>query len=196
MKKSLFLLLIILTVASSHGQDTITENNSCYLFHPHTSNLMLYDSNDIIHWSGNIWWENIASPGTMLYGVSIRGELPLDSSVYAVLAIKENNQYIFLDTAWYDSSVVYRYLRFRASNNYFEFDYGENCNEIYFHRPWQLNDTFYVIVCHAPLVSVLDILVRYEPGFTAQRWYQTREGDSIETPPYLFPLPGSSGSCM
>ena len=201
MKRGLIPMLIILTMVSSHAQDTITEDNNCYIFYPHSYDLFLADSNSFISWAGNYWWENIASPGTMLYGVSLRGSLPLDSSVYAVLAIKEGNQYIFLDTAWYDSSVVYRYLKFRAvSNIHFgaEFDYVENCNEIYFHRPWQMWDTFYVVVCHSPLVSALQVWVGVgyvsgEPEYI-QRWCYTREGDSIERPQCFYPRTGTTSS--
>lgn len=96
------------------------------------------------------YWENVASPSTLIYGISLRGDFQLDSSVSVQLVWKDkDNEYHHYDTAWVDSSVVYRYLKFRAiDNNNVEFDHVAKCNEVYFHRPWQVPDTFYVFVSY------------------------------------------------
>ena len=202
MKKTSFLLLSLLMFASMRGQDTITEDDNCYIFYPHPTDLDLPFNGGLTKaLAGNVWWENIVAQGTMLYGVSLRGEPPLDSSVYVVLAIKksdQHNQYIFLDTAWYDSSVVFRYLKYRGVYIPIEteFDTVEKCNEIYFHHPWQMMDTFYTIVCHSTLVNALDVRTVSGSDFYTQRFFQALdENSSLEAPPFFHPLyPGWSCS--
>ena len=140
------LLLGMLMLASSHGQDTITEADTCYIFWPHTNTLWL-DTLDPGHaYFDNVFWENIVDSDTLIYGISLRGNWPLDSTISISLAKKKGSYYSYCDTVWLDSSVVYRYFKFRARCRTSEYDYGEKCYEVYFHRPWPMMDTFYVVV--------------------------------------------------
>jgi len=119
------------------------------MFYPHSNPLWVPNINHMLRYY-DYYWENIASPGTLIYGISLRGDFQLDSSVSVQLVWKDKvNEYHHYDTAWVDSSVVYRYLKFRAiDNNNVEFDHVDKCNEVYFHRPWQVPDTFYVFVSY------------------------------------------------
>lgn len=143
------LLLSLLAFAPMRGQDTITEGDSCYMFYPHSNPLWVPNINHMLRYN-DYYWENIVSPGTLIYGISLRGDFQLDSSVSVQLVWKDKeNEYHHYDTAWVDSSAVYRYLKFRAiDNNNVEFDHVDKCNEVYFHRPWQVPDTFYVFVSY------------------------------------------------
>ena len=149
MKKNIFLLLTLFLMAPSHGQDTITESSPCYMFWPHANPLVCYDTIEDSHnIVGTIFFETMATPGTMIYGVSLRGSnLRLDSSISVSLAERvRDTMYLYYDTAWLDSSVLYRHLSLRLMTHNGMIDYVDNCNEIYFHRPWPVPDTFYVVV--------------------------------------------------
>jgi hypothetical protein len=156
MKKIIFSVLFVTCLAPvSLAQDTITENDTCYMFWPNTHPLLY------TYWTlaRTSYYENVATPGTMVYGVSLHGNLPLDSSINVSLAWKEKgSEYTYYDTAYLDSSVVYRHLSFRA--NVYPPAYDETiydcmviCNEIYFHRPWFVPDTFHVVI-RAPLLPL------------------------------------------
>ncbi len=139
-------LFILLTIAPSYGQDTVTEANSCYMYFPHTVTLRISDRQDYL--GSNVFWETVADTGTMIYGVSIRGYCPLDSAISISLATKKNFHYTFYDTVWIDSSSLARYFKCRAINHFGdenEVDFVEQCSEAYFHRPWLMTDTFYVV---------------------------------------------------
>lgn len=193
MKKLIMLLLGMLMLASSHGQDTITEADTCYMFWPHSNTLWNSDTNYRVHYAYNCFFENVATPGTLIYGISLRGDFFLDSCVSVRLAVKDKDasRYRYCDTGWVDSSVVYRYLKFRViNNNNVEIDYGEKCNEIYFHRPWPVPDTFYVVVSYGTNFNgdgSLYIYYARNETIRPQGWYQI-SGDG--EPPYYYPLPG------
>lgn len=150
MKKASLLLLSVLLFVPLHGQDTITDGDDRYLFWGHTAPLWLEDTIPIIDPNHpiKIFSLNLATSGTLVYGVSIRGDLPLDSSINVSLVFRDGRDSMLTihDTAWLTSSVVYRHLTFNAiDSNNSPFMYGEKCNEIYFHRPWLVPDTFYVV---------------------------------------------------
>ena len=146
MKKVVLCLFILLTIAPSYGQDTVTEANSCYMYFPHTVTLRISSRHDYL--GLNVFWETVADTGTMIYGVSIRGYCPLDSAISISLATKKDLHYTFYDTVWIDSSSLARYFKCRAINHFGdenEVDFVEQCSEAYFHRPWLMTDTFYVV---------------------------------------------------
>ena len=148
MKKVVLCLFILLTIAPSYGQDTVTEANSCYMYFPHTVTLRISDRQYYL--GSNVFWETVADTGTMIYGVSIRGYCPLDSAISISLATKENFHYTFYDTVWIDSSSLVRYFKCRGKEDIFfylasECELVEQCSEAYFHRPWLMTDTFYVV---------------------------------------------------
>ena len=145
MKSSLFLFFTILTIVRSHGQDTITDGDRCYMFWPHTNTLWDPMAIDIL--SDNYFFEHIVDTGTLIYGVSLRGYGPLDSTFSISLAQRKGENYTFFDTVWIDSSVVNRYFRCRVISygESEESDFVDKCIEVYFHRPWLMTDTFYVV---------------------------------------------------
>ena len=148
MKKTLILLFSILSLASATAQDTITENDTCYMFWPHsTPFLVQYPQR---YFNVTYFWENLATPGTLIYGVSLRGDYPLDSTISVSLAVRERDTiYYFFDTVYLDPSAEFRYLKYNArswNSPQEETEYVNKCNEIYFHRPWQVPDTFYVVI--------------------------------------------------
>ena len=205
MKKIVLLLFGTLMFMPSYGQDTITESDTCYMFWPHNSPLFLFDTvqREISSMRSRFFERVEVSPGTLVYGVSLRGDMPLDSSVNVSLVFrdnKQNSEYTFHDTAWLDSSVTYRYLSFDAriqnSGNPL-FTYGENCNEIYFHRPWAVPDTFYVYVRY--WIGTQDVSLnfsdRYKKLDLAQnsvewpRAYYFTDGEEIPANDDFFPRP-------
>ena len=146
----------MMMVVPLHGQDTISESDTCYMVWPHSKPILLYDTiqRGCENCNPVIFWENKATPGTLVYGISLRGYFPQDSTINISLAWKdkEDSRYHYYDTVYLDNSAVFRHFRLRArSRDYdyfpnFEFDFGENCNELYFHRPWPVPDTFYVVI--------------------------------------------------
>ena len=161
MKKFFLLFISAFMLAPASAQDTITESSdTCYMFWPHSNPLFLQDSVLIgNHGSfGSMIWQNLATPGTLVYGISLRGELPLDSTIKVSLAWRDqDSQYHYYDTVYLDSSVVYRQLRFRAKlhvDSAHLFDFEEKCNEVYFHRPWSVPDTFYVVIRYQEIISL------------------------------------------
>ena len=146
----LFLLLSPLLFVPSYGQDTITESDTCYLFYPHTVPLWAYQG--AMSGVDSIIWENIVSTDTWIYGVSIRGDFPMDSTVYVYLtkSLKDSIPF-YSDTAFIDSFAVQNYFKCRVDGEVHHpengpFDFVEKCNEIYFHRPWLMQDTFYIFI--------------------------------------------------
>ena len=139
------LLLSLLAFAPMRGQDTVTEGDNCYMFWPHTNTLWDPMTIDIL--SDNYFFEHIVDTGTLIYGVSLRGYGPLDSTFSISLAQRKDENYTFFDTVWVDSSVVNRYFRCRviAHGESEESDFVDKCIEVYFHRPWLMTDTFYVV---------------------------------------------------
>lgn len=156
-QKISLLLLSLLAFAPMRGQDTVTEANSCYMYFPHTVTLRISNLHDYL--GRNVFWETVADTGTMIYGVSIRGYCPLDSAISISLATKENFHYTFYDTVWIDSSSLARYFKCRAINHFGdenEVDFVEQCSEAYFHRPWLMTDTFYVVARFRNYRSIYD----------------------------------------
>lgn len=154
MKKFVLLLLSSLILATSYGQDTITENDTCYMYWPYIGYFLVGiqqpGTPPFIFPQHVFFWENTAVPGTSVYGVSLRGEFPLDSIINVSLAWKVRGQYNYFDTVILDESVVFRYFKYTARPHEGDdtAEFGERCSEIYFHRPWQVPDTFYVVVRH------------------------------------------------
>ena len=156
-QKISLLLLSLLAFAPMRGQDTITEANSCYMYFPHTVTLRISNLHDYL--GRNVFWETVADTGTMIYGVSIRGYCPLDSAISISLATKKDLHYTFYDTVWIDSSSLARYFKCRAINHFGdenEVDFVEQCSEAYFHRPWLMTDTFYVVARFRNYRSIYD----------------------------------------
>ena len=195
MKKIVLIILSLLALAPCRGQDTITESASCYMFWPHYNPLCLEDTAKHVFETINrkhFRWYRFPS-GTIIYGVSIRGDLLLDSSINVSLVFKDKDSvYTFHDTAWLDSSVVYRYLLFsaRLSNpptSPEEFIFGENCNEVYFHHPWTVPDTACLVIRFfqniPPLYPAPDAVKRLRLGTYDERIYPsaiiTTLGDEI-----------------
>ena len=152
MKKLFLGLLGVLMMLLSYGQDTITESYPGYIFYPHSLPLATDGNNNfspivIAPRNGSIW-ENIVSHDTLIYGVSLRGVIPLDSTYSVSLAYKEGEEFIYVDTAYFDSNVRCCFFKYeahpRASSLVVE--NVEKCNEAYFHRPWPVSDTFYVFI--------------------------------------------------
>lgn len=162
----------------SFGQDTITENDTCYMFWPHTVTLSTYPTGYDGNWGGTCtWWENMASPDTWIYGISLRGNLPLDSAVNVSLAWKEKDTfYHYFDTAYLDSFAVRNFFKcnIRPDNEVFV----DKCNEIYFHRPWLVPDTFYVVIRHRSFGNY---------GHIEQDLFTT--GDTVFPQRYRFLMP-------
>lgn len=157
MKKVVLCLFILLMIAPSYGQDTVTEANSCYMYFPHTVTLRISNRHDYL--GLNVFWETVADTGTMIYGVSIRGYCPLDSAISISLAQRKGENYTFYDTVWFDSSSLARYFKCRAINHFGdenEVDFVEQCSEAYFHRPWLMTDTFYVVARFRNYRSIYD----------------------------------------
>ena len=158
MKKFFLLFISAFMLAPASAQDTITESDTCYMFWPHSNPLVLRDSVDrgLTDDCPYTFWANLATPGTLVHGISLRGEFPLDSTIKVSLAWRDkDSQYHYYDTVYLDSSVVYRQLRFRAKlhvDSDHLFDFEEKCNEVYFHRPWSVPDTFYVVIRYPNLL--------------------------------------------
>lgn len=190
MKKIVLLFAVLLPLGLSYGQDTIMDFDPCYKFWPHRFPIVIYDTApaiipDIV---GRVFERHDVAPGTMVYGVSLRGSYPLDGTVNVSLAMRDgdDSMYTFHDTAYLDSSRVYRYVTFSAQwkwgNGTTPFEYGEKCNEIYFHRPWTVRDTFYVCIRYNGTIYDYQKYKRL-PLFTAPYdWpvaYQLVEDDGI-----------------
>ena len=148
MKKVVLCLFSLLTIAPMRGQDTITDGDRCYMFWPHSNILHLYGNE--YSFVGNVFFEHIVDTGTLIYGVSLKGYSPLNSTIsFSLAKKKDDSHYIFFDTVWIDSSVVSRYFRCRVINHTMtpqeECEFVEKCTEVYFHRPWLMTDTFYVV---------------------------------------------------
>ena len=105
--------------------------------------------------------------------------------------------FTFHDTVWLNSSVVLRYLTFNARNSInTPFVYGEMCNEMYFHRPWIVPDTFYVVVRYCQ-DKPYDPEGRYKRLYllTPYEWpiaYSVVEDDAIPTVFYPSPYDTST----
>ena len=188
-----------------HGQDTIAEYDSCYKFWPHRSPVVILDTVPWVFLGSQmkLFERHDGIQGSLVYGVSVRGDLPLDSSINFSLWYRDERDaaYTFHDTAYLDSSVVYRYLMFDAQDGQGQDDahneqgdvkkYGENCNEIYFHRPWPVPDTFFVVARYCQDMQ-FDPSGRYRrlPVFMAPHdWpvaYCITEGDTI-VPMGIYP---------
>ncbi len=149
-QKISLLLLSLLAFAPMHGQDTVTEGDNCYMFYPHRDTLRI-DTRPRASFSGySVFFEQIADTGTMIYGASIRGYCPLDSAISISLATKKDLHYTFYDTVWIDSSSLVRYFKCRGKEDILSYlasecELVEQCSEAYFHRPWLMTDTFYVV---------------------------------------------------
>ncbi len=147
MKKTFFLLLSALVFISSHAQDTITENDTCYIFWPHSLPLEAAH-NSHMDCRGSIIWENVVTADTWIYGIALRGDFPLDSTVKVWLTknIKDSVPF-YSDTAYIDIYAIQNYFKCEARQPDFSYppsEHVDKCNEIYFHRPWLMQDTFYV----------------------------------------------------
>ena len=132
------------------GQDTITESSPYYMFWPH--NYPLYyepDVKQIYEGWPTLGMGYCAPHDTVVYGVSLQGEYPLDSMVEVSLAIKKSNlvsQLVYLDTAVLDSSAIKSVFKFTGAR-YGDrtIDSSEVCYEVYFRRPWVVRDTFFIV---------------------------------------------------
>ena len=94
MKSSLFLFFAILTIVRSHGQDTVTDGDRCYMFWPHTNTLWDPMAIDIL--SDNYFFEHIVDTGTLIYGVSLKGYSPLNSTIsFSLAKKKDDSHYIY-----------------------------------------------------------------------------------------------------
>ena len=204
MKKTLILLFSILSLASATAQDTITENDTCYMFWPHS--LPVHEdspghNNGFFH--STIFWEHMPAPGTSIYGIALRGELVLDSTISVSLAVKETDSiYLYYDTVYLDSSVTYRYLRYAvqvSSSVQDVADSTEKCNEVYFHRPWQMSDTFYVVVRYGDNASSrnrrLGLYTAWGEPECPQSYGLVRNGESVPTVFYPYPITERARLC-
>lgn len=154
MKKIVVFVLGLLFLASAYGQDTVAESDPYYLFWPHTQTLL--GPWDFIPTIGNAgsgghsYWGYHASPGTLVYGVAIRGKIPLDSVVNFSIAVREiDTTYIHFDTVYLDSSAVHCYIKYEARQPPYQSnppeEHVEDCYEVYFHQPWAVPETFFVV---------------------------------------------------
>lgn len=125
----------------------------------------------------------------MIYGASIRGYCPLDSAISISLATKKDLHYTFYDTVWIDSSSLVRYFKCRGKEDIFfhlasECELVEQCSEAYFHRPWLMTDTFYVVARFRGYRSLYDndlhkvTTIRLYNDTVSQR-YGVVEGDGV-----------------
>ena len=152
MKKFVLLLLSVWIALSSFAQDTITESDTCYFFWPH-SYILHAAHNGVLDVAGTYIWETILPSDTWIYGISVRGDFPMDSTVKVwILDTLKDGTVIKSDTVYIDSYTVNRYFKCRPTysdlHNYFNdtIDFVDKCNEVYFHRPWLMRDTFYVYI--------------------------------------------------
>lgn len=151
MKKLFWGLLGVLMAVLSYGQDTITESYPGYMFWPHALPLTMpyYETEDTFYTTVQRcdYWEYHATPGCLVYGVSIRGTFNLDSSINVSLAVREGDtMFSYFDTSYLDSSMIRKYFKFEALKCGNMLEYVDKCNEVYFHRPWSMTDEFYVVV--------------------------------------------------
>ena len=147
MKKIVCALLGVLMAVLSYGQDTITESYPGYMFWPHSLpiNYMGLDQDFFVY--DTFFWEHIIVPDKWIYGVSLRGGFPVDSSINISLAVKKDETvYTYYDTAYLDSSARTRYLKCEVMFCDSLLGMVDKCNEVYFHRPWPMSDTFYVVI--------------------------------------------------
>ena len=153
MRKIVCLLLGVLVFLPSYAQDTITEGDTCYSFWPHSQPLRERGTLYSDYTATPIIFEEIFTESKWVYGISVRRHYPLDSSYVVFLAKMGKDSIVsFLDTVYLDSLAVRTYLRLKIHPRIdtYTWDYNTvvdhvyQCHEIYFRRPWLMQDTFYV----------------------------------------------------